>query len=334
MFFVPIIIISVVSVTLYPQGYSADYYTITRLTDAIYKRFYLIKRLEQGVHLLHEEESSALLDKLDQEWFHNYLIKEAVLQAKSHRSLNPLRHIWSIFSSYQHIHDPVFTDEYVKLICFFYMRFFMHNRLCSYSLEEQLQYIDIAVDNHNGIEVTTCTREASAGVTTDDIVKRYFVLKRISEPMHIIDKLSKHDVYLLHNIHLMSYKNKKILQLWEDMHHYKYIGNEEHMRYFLWYIFIMLYKHKNNTDLLPLVFNQQTNLDFDRMDIEELLSAIDSIVNNFNHINQHYQSSGLSFTSWITHYWWVPTLVIASIVINILKHYYVEAHNTLLFRMN
>lgn len=328
MFFFVLGIFLSLSNSIYPQEHVADYYTITRLTDAVYKRFYLIKRMEKAVDLLYKIPSS-LIDKLETESFHNECIRNAIAQAKSYHSLKPLYHIWKMFSSYQYVNDQSFTDDYVKLICFFYLTFFMQTRFDACSLEQKLYWIDMAIEEPLCTQMVQLKKESFAQVTTDDIVKRYFILKRISNPMYMVTKISKQEAYLLHKIPLISYKSKKIFKLWQDMYQYKYVGDDEHMRYFLWYIFIMLYKHKNNVDLLPLMFSQSAPLDFEHMDIEELLTAIDSIVNNFNHINQHYQSSGLSLVAWVTKYWWVPTLVITSIVVNILKHYYIGPHNAL-----
>jgi hypothetical protein len=68
----------------------------------------------------------------------------------------------------------------------------------------------------------------------------------------------------------------------------------------------------------------------DDMPIEELLDAIDGIMNNIVHIHQHYQHSGLSLMQWVKVYWWIPAALFTSVCFKLIKYYYFHTPN--LFR--
>lgn len=156
---------------------------------------------------------------------------------------------------------------------------------------------------------------------SDDVLFRLYCINRIRPSIKIIKKLDPGQLLVVDKPMVLLggiYKNKNVLQLWDDLRYYKYLEDDLFSSYVLWRILLVLVRYKK-------ISYSTLQKNCDEINIEELLSAIDVVVSNVHHINQHYHDSGLSFAQWLKQYWWIPSILISSIFIKVIKYCYLHS---------
>lgn len=345
------------------------YYFIARLDNTIelLKKLYLKSDQRKIMLLGHQVDSEEILPRYECEKFKHKTIRYSIACIHETDCIKPLFNVWDSFKGYKLLKDDLFIEDFSKEI-FLIMRntinylqrcqlvegfkhSCMYSPINAYSLDVLLQDIDCMVGylhncSNSSQEVIerfnnlADLKDLRFLVNTDDVAFRFYCLKRIRRVMDFLGMLSPEELSVSHKedgeIQFKPYKNKSVVQLWDDLVQYKYIDDEQSMRYFLCSLYIILYQQTKKHNLLDdealeveegymMIENHM-----DDMPIEELLDAIDGIMNNIVHIHQHYQHSGLSLMQWVKVYWWIPAALFSSVCFKLIKYYYFHTSN--LFR--
>lgn len=165
----------------------------------------------------------------------------------------------------------------------------------------------------------------------EQVIFRFYCITRLNKIMHVVlfllnSTLQVSDTSSFYVDASSLYADKTIIELWDDLNAYKHMDtNDAYIRHFILSVLFFLSSQKNtDRQLQSFLENDLHHTNIEQLNIEELLQAIDIIVDNINHLNHHYQESGLSFKSWLQTYWWIPTLIITSFFLKMLKYYYHE----------
>lgn len=347
------------------------YYFIARLdyTIELLKKLYLKSDQRKIMLLGHQVDSEEILPRYECEKIKHKTIRYSIACIHETDCIKPLFNVWDSFKGYKLLKDDLFIEDFSKEI-FLIMRntinylqrcqlvegfkhSCMYYPINAYDLDKLLQGIDCMVTylnncSHPQEEVEVIERFNTIAdlkdlrflVNTDDVAFRFYCLKRIKRVIDFLGTLSPEELSVSHKedgeIQFKPYKNKSVIQLWDDLVQYKYIDDEQSMRYFLCSLYIILYQQTKKNNLLNdealeveegymMIENHM-----DDMPIEELLDAIDGIMNNIVHIHQHYQHSGLSLIQWVKVYWWIPAALFSSVCFKLIKYYYFHTPN--LFR--
>ncbi len=171
---------------------------INSRTNLIYQRFYLVKRLQHSIDLLHNYEMQHdIMEQLDPSFFCHIELQQAITEMKNNKSFVPLHNLWQKFNAYQYLYDPVFEDECIKLICLLCMLKESIYEIRFYSSREQrllfLDAITDALDYGSNSNRTYMKNQMLLEVTIDHVAKRYFVIKRLHKAMQFLTLVHEYD---------------------------------------------------------------------------------------------------------------------------------------------
>lgn len=344
------------------------YYFIARLDNTIELLQKLYSKSDQRRIMLlgHQVDSEEILPRNECEKFKHKTIRHSIACIRETDCIKPLFKVWDSFKAYKLLKDDLFIEDFSKEIFLITRNTIDHLQRCqiidrlkhscmdcpinAYSLGKLLQDIDVMmsylsdcyyspeemVDRFDNL---AALKDLRFLVNTDDVAFRFYCLKRVKKIMDFLGTLPPGELLISHKedevLQFKPYKNRGLIQLWEDLVQYKYIDDEQSMRYFLRSLYIILYRQTKkhnffNDEVLETEEVYMIENHMEDMPIEELLDAIDSIMNNITHIHQHYQHSGLSFIRWVQVYWWIPAALVSSICFKLIKYYYLHTSN--LFR--
>lgn len=337
------------------------YYFIARLDNTIQllKKIYSKSDQRKIMLLGHQVDPEEILPKYECEKFKHKTIRYSIACIRETDCIKPLFKVWDSFKAYKLLQDDLFIEDFSKeifLITRNTINYLQRSQLIdvlkdscmdypinAYSLDMLLQDIDImtayvsdcyclpdeVVERNHFADI----RELRFLVNTDDVAFRFYCLKRIKRVMDFLGTLSPTELMIPHKeddtFYCKVYKNKTVIQLWEDLAQYKYIDDEQAMRHFLCALYSILHmqvkKHNLlNDEALEIDEGHMMEAHLEDIPIEELLNAIDGIMNNISHIHQHYQHSGLSLMQWVKVYWWIPAALFSSICFKLIKYYYLQ----------
>ncbi len=189
-------------------------FTITNLTKKVYHRFYLIKRLEPSIALLQKKQlhTHMSFEAFDATLYKNKTIQATVERMRHEHSFDALFDLADTFKRYQHLHDPLFYNEYVHLIFFIYERVGATKSTDnSTKTSEQIASIDEATDTlMYGKKAHQATyRYTVSEVTTDIIAQRFCLIKRLCRCIQFLEYIHKQQ----RNSHKTGFKS--IHEIWD-----------------------------------------------------------------------------------------------------------------------
>ncbi len=287
-------------------------------------------------------------------------VKHSIKSIHHTCSLKPLFMVWDSFKSYKALQDDLFVEDFSKEIFIIARNTINHIELCQQSIEFKhpcmqhtitayilhdllddmdvmTQHLSCCLQDHFNINVPLRSADMSdlkLSVSTDEVAFRFYCLKRIEKvvkfllvrpPEQLVIPDRCYSVFRHAEFGQHIRKRKTFIQLWEDVKQYKYIDDDQFTRDFLKYILMLLHKQNNISRSLSYEDVEAIHNQIEKMPIEEMLNAIDSLMTNINQIHQHYQKSGLTFTQWFKRYWWVPPIVFSSFLFKAIQHYYTHA---------
>lgn len=344
------------------------YYFIARLDNTIevLKKLYSKSDQRKIMLLGYQVDPEEILPGYECEKFKHKAIRHSIACIRETDCIKPLFKVWDSFRAYKLLKDDLFVEDFSKEIFLITRNTINYLQRCHiiecfkhscmdcpisfYSLDRLLQDIDFMISYFDGCSYSADEvinrlnnladlKDLKFLVNTDDVAFRFYCLKRLKKVIDFLGTLSPEEFSISHKedavVQFQAYKNKTVMQLWEDLVQYKYIDDEQCMRHFLYLLHhILCNQAKKHTLLNDEVLETETDymLDshIDDMPIEELLDAIDSIMSNISHIHQHYQHSGLSLMQWVQVYWWIPAALFSSVCFKLIKYYYFHTSN--LFR--
>lgn len=331
---------------------------IEERTALIYRRYYVIARLNPTMNLIariHNESDTAqflykgklidfkmLLPKHECTHIKHSAIRHSITCMHECYSFKPLFMIWELFKSYTALNDELFVEDFTREV-FIIIRNII-NQLAVYNKHDHVKNYDMQViAEHGAIEVMldeidtmtqylmqskhdTCKSrlQVKCVLEVDQIAMRFYCIKRIDRAIAFLLLHASMDMALIKPDITLDDTNtyyETLPQVWEDIRHYKYIENESFMRYFLCNMLLLLHM-----TIVPqkIIFSKNTAL-YDHiaeMPIEDLLNAIDAILDTAELINQDYQSSGLAFHVWVKQHWLLIPFLLSTIVFKIIHFYY------------
>lgn len=346
-------IICILELLVLSRSVCAAHISIEEQTFLIYRRYYFIKRLDKTIRLLatmyqHTNDKKITVKELCPQHECTHIKHKAVIRSINcilqTGSLKPLFLVWDAFRSYKFLYDDLFVDDFSKEVFIVvrnsinrilktqpdvaFKHSCMHHSLDAYKLDELLNDIYemsqyLAVHISQGYGESYCNRlididDIHFSVNTDQVAFRFYCIKRVQKAVDIVLNLYISD-HIHHNQYVQKILGQRTFkQLWNEVKQYHFIENEQFVREFLVCTLILLHDHQNNMRTEVSTLYEQ----IEKMPIEELLQAIDTVTSNINQAYHDYKKSGLSFSEWIKQYWWVGTLAVLSCVIKIIQHYH------------
>ena len=331
------------------SGERQNHLYITQRTDLIYQRFYLIKRLQHPMNMLLDRHiQPQLFDRMDPSFFSHSEVQSIVTELKHSLCLKPMHTLWQKFTSYQYLFDPIFTDEYIRLICSLYLIQKTESIKLFSSREQQLYFLDTIIDvRSHQIPTPPVKVQPQMEATTDHIAQRYFVLKRLRKAMdflvsvHIQDKnpfLKKAtravSIDYTDDVRddLKQFSHERIKECLRSLCHeknleplllvcaeckqYRYVTDDTFlqemlMSMFLIYKSLLLKNLSEPTEQMVLTeMNQVLEVyeNLDRLSLDEILEAIDVATDTLITI-QNIQTG-----SYRKHFWWLPSAVLCTVL--------------------
>ena len=316
------------------QIFSANQMAVQSRTNAIYHRYYLIKRLEQSCVLLQQPNVQQIIpfNMLDETIFKSDQIRSAVKAMKTAKNAHALIELWADFSDYKDTYDELFKYEFIELIYMVYD--LMHSARfykSGLSLEHTLCMIDAAVEaKATGKHILLRAQpQELALVTTDLVAKRFYIIKRLQKSMQFLSHLHENDFGFMQDrrstAHLMAEienfqhdriresliqmcqtKNlEPLLHLCEEVKQYRFAQDESFlqemlMNIFLVYKTILLRSGPHHAD--PVIVHEMNHVleiyeHLDSMPLDETLEAIDMVTDKLMAI-QAEEFAGPNYIRW------------------------------------
>lgn len=336
------------------------YYFIARLDNTIQllAKLYTESHMHQAMLAGRPVDFEEILPHYECEKLKHKAVKYSIACIRQTDCIKPLFMVWDSFKSYKLLKDDLFIEDFSKEIFLIARNTINHLQHCqqvyhlkhscmdypisSYTFDKLLHGIDVMTKHLCGC-LTYEVEERSNIVdlndlrffiNTDDVAFRFYCLKRIKKAMQFLMTLPEKDLVISHipdqDLQVKTYRDKNIMQLWDDLKQYKHIDDDQYMRYFIYSVYVLLHEQAKRYDSLDdeaLVIHDQ----MEHLPIEELLNAIDSIMSNITQIHQHYQHSGLPFIQWLKVYWWIPAALCSSMAFKLIKYYYLHTDSVYLF---
>ncbi len=338
------------------SGERQNHLHITQRTDLIYQRFYLIKRLQYPMNMLLDYHiKPQLFNRMNFSFFSHSEVQSIVTELKHSLCLKPMHTLWQKFTSYQYLFDPLFTDEFIRLICSLYLIQNTESIRLFSSRDQQLYFLDTIIDlRSHQIPTPPVKVKPQMEATTNHIAQRYFVLKRLHKAMdflanvHIQDKspfLKKitrtsridytddirddikqfnHDRIKNCLRSLCHEKNlKPFLLVCTECKQYRYATDDTFLQEMLMSMFLiyksLLFKNlSESTEQMVLTeMNQVLEVyeNLDRLSLDEILEAIDVATDTLITIQN------MQIGSYMKHFGWLPGVVLCTVLGMQVLHY-------------
>lgn len=338
------------------------YYFIERLDKTIQllaKMYHEVNAMQQML-AQKKIDIGKVLPQSTQALFEHKQIKRSIDRIIQTRSLKPLFMVWDSFKSYKSLSDDLLVEDFSKEIFiitrntvdYLYANEPTHKQKIllpsinkPYVLSERIDAIDTMTDyildymkkislvkaDHQG--KTQDVDDIHLSIHTDEVAFRFYCLHRLEKAMACALNLptrEQDDLKKLDLFRSLRFKDRKSLaQIWQDVKQYKYIENEEYIKDFVIYVYLILQNeqsHRLRNHQLShsnvLAIHQQVQ----NLPIEEILNAIDTIVTQIGAVVDNYQQSGLTLGQWIKKYWWAPPIVLSTVIIKCVLFYYKKYH--------
>lgn len=343
-------------------GFSGD-----QLVNIVARRYYFIQRLETSYNALHSfykkywftlpvHTKDSILNIPADVVIHNKLVKISVLRMQQSKILEPLFSLWDELIHYKMLHDEEFIKDFVHI---FYI--ISHNTLLvnSHKHIKNTAILGSILDLSKVAEFIDCcclncqhTKHKSE-VTINEVMGRFYLLKRLSAAHLIITKQCEQNIclfnYLENNNEIILQNNitftdphiiesikkmvatksyKSFLRLCDDMASYKFLHSATFMREVLMLYLIVCgqlvqgvqkidKKNRVNTATMQIV--QEMYMQLPNLSIEEILDAIDILTQEVAPLIEEYELNNkeLSWKMWIKKYWWMPPMVITVVLVKL-----------------
>lgn len=319
----------------------------TNLANLVYKRFYLIKRLERTLDYMIEIKKNVKQENFDKEKifdlnisdYKNDYIKSCVKTIKINKNCKPLMMLWKDFLAYKFIEDKIFDQDFIKLIFNFTKNLMAQNKLIpnfnSYCFNNYIEDLDIIDNNLISLKKNIILDannfkaiNSSDEINTEEILTRFYYLKRLEKifwllnyfkntnfPDNFFNTEKKFNNLKLNLCLENLQKNKNISHLIEiisDVKHFKYIQDKNFIEEFSKLIFIVSQNISQSKKI--------KNLNLDEKDIENILNAIDIIAEELPELLEKYElDSELKWKQWFNKYWWAPPIIVGILSFKIIQ---------------
>ncbi|MEX0849744.1 MAG: hypothetical protein WD055_05935 [Candidatus Dependentiae bacterium] len=298
-------------------------------------------------------------------FFEHKQILRSIKRIVQTRSLKPLFMVWDSFTSYKSLQDDLLVEDFSKEIFIITRNTIDYVHECKgvkkaplkykdeqvckkFNLQERIEVISMMTDQ---LECLLCDKpikevalrieemdDLKLRIHTDEVAFRLYCLHRLDSAIQYLLTSSEQDlsadqvraidppVFWWHK----RGEGKTLHQLWDDLNQYKYIDNELFVRDVSMYVFLLLknqqekqraFKSLSHNDVLTI------HSQIEQLPLEDILNAIDVIVEQMGTVVDHYQKSGLTLSQWVKKYWWVPPLVFSSILFKFVTFYYKNIAN-------
>jgi hypothetical protein len=306
-------------------------------TVTIYERFYLIKRIEKVFEILHNDavKRSFAYTNITPQIYQHPLIHASAKKICTLRSVEPLYELWHMCTSYQQLHDPLFAVEFVHLVYALCLELGDSKRTCKMDadwplIEDFLHAIDVSLRYacyHEPLRSRDNEYTPDA-VTTDMIIQRYLVLKRLDKSIELLQYLvqkrtmiacsgvrSSFELDVDQFTHgrikdciqqILVKKNlEPLLQIADDMQQYRFVADDTFLQEMLMNLFLvykgLLLEAASETDgeIIATQMNQVLEIyeNIDEMPLDETLEAIDEVTDRLlalQHKEEQHQFERLS----------------------------------------
>jgi len=303
-------------------------------TEAIYYRYYLIKRLEVAMHLLEKSgaQKSLFVDQIDENYSH-HIINEAIKHMQHEKSIAPVVLVWQMFASYQYVGDQVFNKEFVYLVFFLYEHIVYQKRkevVRGAHIEYILNAIDYLII---GQPIERRLQETYIQVKTDHISQCFFVGKRLEKTMRVLLYIYDHEKVALQERGTTSSFDAVVDELGRFSHHrvreaiigmertkslaplvqvcaeyrqYRFAADDLFLKEMLMHIFLvyksLLFKQLSAATEQVIMTEMQQVLELyehiEEMPLDETLEAIDMVTDKLVAIQQ-MQAQKWSTAPWV-----------------------------------
>jgi len=343
------------------------YYFIARLhkTITLLAKMYEDVNAMQRLFESRSIDMNALLPLDDTQQLRHTVVRRSIERMRHTRSLKPLFMVWDSFSSYKSLKDDLLVEDFSKEIFIITrnsIRSLQKRGMCGFvdddighisqmHVLELLDSIDILSDHldsvycsydsdHASMQRALEVHDIKLGVHTDEVAFRFYCIQRLSRGAQIINELPESDIVLLYNtMHMrfngsvgnLRFQQVVFKKVWQDCLQYKYIEDIAFLKQCALQLLLLLNEYAHS--LMPhraSMYNEVVSIhqQIETIPVEHILTAIDTLVTQVSMVVESYQKSDLSFTQWITQYWWVPPLALSSIIWQCVKFYYKKMYGS------
>ena len=310
---------------------------INAKTEAIYYRYYLIKRLEVAMHLLLEPavQANISVDQIVLDSCGHAAMYDVLEQMQEQKSIAPLDVAWQQFVSYQYIDDPSFNAAFIALMFSVYEQMVEKKDRAIGHVERMLADIDTITHKLAGYKLIEHSQRDQhiTEVKTDQIAQCFLVSKRLEKTMQVLlymhrrgghtlhtkaqdtsfdllmDELDRFDHQRVREAIIIMCKSKSLaplLHLCAEYRQYRFASDDTFLKEMLMHIFLvyksLLFKQLSVTTEQVIMTEMQQILDvyehIEQMPLDETLEAIDMATDKLVAI-QHMQAKGPSYMPWI-----------------------------------
>ncbi len=212
------------------------------------------------------------------------------------------------------------------------------------AITEELQKIvphphSIAIHHHKQ-HIPAPPLDLKSEASTDEIALRFYYIQRLTKAMEMIGFIRSAKPY-----HAMqcktTWKSVRVesllramqesgthhaaMNMWGEVQEYKFIDNLAFVKEFVTVIFIAL-RHLYSGNGLTESLNH-IELNIENIEVEDILHAIDIITDQVSSNSQYNEYTPNNFQEWLNHYWWIPPLTIATIIVRIIYSHYGYSHH-------
>lgn len=277
--------------------------------------------------------------------FKHDAIRASIARFSKTHDRHEIAHLWLECLSYRHLDSEDFVKELIIALLEIYkiVAGDTNKNVISLPLssampiEDLLSTLDLCIEAPNSKVQPAHGNINSGGVNfVVANAQRFYIIQRLFPIISLLDKFKSLQFQELGG----SFKNpaisamiesckikhsaEPIKHLWHELLAYKYINNDDVIREYtmvLCQIYWQWHRHlsviyKNNQSLAQDVYTLYGKVS--ELPIPELLNLLDQISDQVADIIDTYEfNDDLTWTEWITQYWWVPPTIVASLIIKI-----------------
>lgn len=296
---------------------------ISEITHYIYQRYYLIARTENSIKLLFNLHKKSLLSiDIDEEELNNFSdeqIRENLEIIIETKEITPIFSCWQHIILYQRLQDDPFQEEFSKLLLLILQKITGNKRktvfLPNDGLAQLLDIIDIQTDKLSSKK--TITRHSMRHINhpeelssiTPLVAYRFYLLKRIENPMHIIKSYFSHcsnsniassmsTIHCFHeqiNAHLEEIIHSKSITPLLNMHHeleqFRHINDMLYVKEFFEIVLLIAQQIQAESIFQKNGSSEANYTSLDQLSIEDLLEAIDITTGRLPNTQEKQQES-------------------------------------------
>lgn len=328
---------------------------IMRFVRLVQKRYYLVHRLEKPIEFLTKLSHGNITfpSGISDQFQHPHVIKYMKALELDH-DVRAINNLWSDFLSYKYIEEDLFVRETIIAIVIVYRALIVglkndseHKNMATYSYWVRpwdFNGQELYENFHSLLHVLDESYNEENFIITNNL--RHYHIQRLFKSIALLTKINTQYLHplwdcLVHTIqnNAISFKHKtvqeclsSILQtqsleplfsLWRDFMAYKFANDTLFLQEFVTLEYMLYRKlidclHFENLraspaaeDLIDLYASIAT------LPVPQMLNSLDMLVEELIVIMEKYElNAAMSWTEWFKKYWWVPPIVISSVIIN------------------